>query len=70
MLVPIKDAARHLGIVESALRKMTRRGQVPHVFFSRKYFYDLDLLDEHVKRQMLNGLTEGCENGKTDSRPA
>ena len=55
-LVKLTEAARQIGIRPYLLRKLTRQNQVPYVFIGGAYWYDLDLLVNHFRFQMVSNI--------------
>ncbi|NLB78316.1 MAG: helix-turn-helix domain-containing protein [Clostridiaceae bacterium] len=55
-LLNIRETAEHLNCSTSTLRKMSQRGKIPYIMMCYKYYYDLDILESCLKKQMLSSL--------------
>ena len=61
-LVKLNAAARQIGIRPYLLRQLTRKNQVPFVFIGGAYWYDLDLLVNHFRTQMVSNINTQTVN--------
>jgi len=55
-MINIKKTAERIGIKECALRKMARTGKIPHVIIAGRYMFDVELLEDVFKKEMLNNI--------------
>jgi hypothetical protein len=49
----ILQTAEFMQISVNSIRKLVKRRQLPHMKINGKYFFDLDLVEEYIKQQMV-----------------
>lgn len=59
MRVDIKEAAKHTGLTEYAIRKAVWDKKIPYWQTGKgKYIFDTELLDEAIKKIMLSNMEQ------------
>lgn len=54
----LKDAAKELGVTKHFLYTEARAGRIPHFRAGNRYIFDVEQVDEFLKRKALDSVRE------------